>query len=254
MNIRKEEAYQHALCMDLNPHSFSCAVVDVSSKKIIDSFQQKIERFEKEHVASFLDQDFFKFDYNALVLSSGSERNTLIPVDIFNNSGAKEIFKLNYREPFDNIDYNRIPELGIVNIYELPLWIKSLFVIKFPRVKMVHRSSVLLKGIFDQPTFPLKVHLFIEEGSFYMMITHKSKLQYFNHMRADAFSDILYHTLFVLEQKMLNPAEAEFHIYGQSEGWEHAAELAKHTGGKVKIDAAPEKGEQFILAKQLLCV
>src|SRR5687767_5456176 len=201
MAISGALAYQHALCMDLRHDKFTAAVIHKATKKIVDQKVFSEFEFNRAGLDKVLTDDFFKPEFADFVLTAGAIRNTLIPTGIFNVSKPAEIFKLNYTEPIDNLDYNRIPELDIVNIYELPIWVKAAFVIRFPRVKMLHRSSVLLKGIFDQPSFSPKAHLFIEEGSFYLFMTEKNKLQYFNRFDYKALADIVYHVLFVAEQK-----------------------------------------------------
>jgi hypothetical protein len=254
MSVTKEEAYQHALCMDLTTDKLRCAFVHTSTKKITSSLQFDLHDFSREGIQDFLKEDYFSFDYSTISVSAGSRRNTLMPFDLFNHSKAEDIFALNYPKPFDGVDYNRIPELGIVNIYEFPVWMKSLFVIRFPRIKLLHRSTVLLKAVFDQPTFSGKVHLLIEKEQFYMIIVHKSKLLYFNRFDIKAFSDLVYHLHFVLEQKELDTSDFDFRLYGVNEDWEHLKEFTSLCPGKVKLDKAPESSSDLILAKQLLCV
>ncbi|MBK6525611.1 MAG: DUF3822 family protein [Crocinitomicaceae bacterium] len=240
--------------MDLKPGQLNLALVHKADKKIVD-FQRFTDfDFTRDGVDRITSNEIFKAEYADFILTAGSVRNTLVPTGIFNNSKPLDIFKLNYTAPHENLDYNRIPELDIVNIYELPIWVKSAFVIKFPRVKMYHRSSVLLKGIFDQPVFYPKVHLFIEDSSFYMFITEKSKLIFFNRFDYKNLADIVYHTLFVLEQKMLEQDKLSVQLYGVAPGWNHLNEFKSFFKCEVNVPDTPEKGEHFILAKQLLCV
>ncbi|MBI3133357.1 MAG: DUF3822 family protein [Bacteroidetes bacterium] len=247
-------AYQHALCMDLRHDKFVAAALHKSTKKIADQKVFPVTEFNRAGLDKILSDDFFKPEFADFVLTAGAIRNTLIPTGIFNVSKPAEIFKLNYTEPVDNLDYNRIPELDIVNIYELPLWVKSAFVIKFPRVKILHRSSVLLKGIFDQPTFSPKAHLFIEESSFYLFMTEKNKLQYFNRFDYKSLADIVYHVLFVAEQKGIQQENLNLQLYGIPATWGPLNEFRSFFKNTPNLSDEIEKGEYFMLAKQLLCV
>ena len=210
--------------------------------------------FNRNELGEILNEDIFNLDYKSMSLTVSSNRQTLVPISIFNNSKPKEIFGLNHQAPFDNIDYNRIPELGIASIYELPLWIKSVFVMKMPRVKILHTSTTLLKGIFNQPVFPGKIHIFWQENSFYLTITSRSKLQYFNLFQSNETSDLVYHLLFVLEQKELNLEDLKLHIYGVDSDWEKLKEISELLNHKVEISIDIEKSLNFILTNQLLCV
>lgn len=253
MVINKENAYLHVLCMDLTEACFRVSILNKSSKLIVFSASFLLLKFDKEEVAAVLNQDYFKFDYDSFVLSAGTVRNTLVPVDLFAYSKPEEIFKLNFADPVDNLDYNRIPELGIVNIYELPFWIKSLFVVRMPRVKIVHRSTVLLKGIFDQDSYFGKIHLLIEEEQFYLLLTKQSKLVCFNRFDYKELADIIYYVLFVLEQKELAQKDFEMNLYGVPADWKEFTEFKSFFSSKIILDSIPEKGALFLLAKQILC-
>lgn len=254
MSIRKEDAYQHVLCMDIRKDGLKYGIYKKSSGALYKYQEINFQAFERDHITSLLTDEELKYDYDSFVLTGGGERNTLIPVDLFNHSKADEIFRLNYAEPIDNLDYNRIPELGIVNIYELPLWIKSLFVIKFPRVKIVHPSTVILKGIFKQPTFSPKIHVYLEKGSFYLLITAKGKLQYYNRFDQAAVADMVYHILFVLEQKEMDQKKMDVMVYGVPQNWEHRDEFQGFFANPIKISDKREQAEHFVLSNQLLCV
>ncbi|MGB1104789.1 MAG: DUF3822 family protein [Crocinitomicaceae bacterium] len=254
MSYTKDDAFRHVLSMDLHTDAFRYAILDPAAKKVIKSGHHEIPSFSKDKIQPFLDDPIFQYEFQNYSLAAGGSRNTLIPTDLFSHTAPKDVFKLNYPLPHDNLDYNRIPELGIVNIYELPLWIKSLFVIKFPRVKITHRSTVLLKGIFDQPVFSPKIHLLVENDQFYYIITNRSKLIYYNRFDYKELSDIVYYLLFVLEQKELELKDFEIKVYGQSTTWDQKSAFEDLIKTTITLSPLVEKGELFLLSKQLLCV
>ena len=254
MSIRKEDSYQHALCMDLQVDKLRYAVVSKDTKEIVHHNTIELENYDRDSIEALMLDEELKYDYGSYIATGGGKRNTLMPVDLFNHSKADEIFKLNYSDPIDNLDYNRIPELGIVNIYEIPLWIKSMFVIKFPRVKLVHPTTVLLKGVFDADSWREKVHIYIETESLYMLITSKNKLTYFNRFDFTNLADLVYHVLFVLEQKEIDASKADVALYGIDKDWEKLQEFQEFFKHPVKVSEDTEMSDQFILAKQLLCV
>jgi Protein of unknown function (DUF3822) len=254
MSIRKEAAYEHILCMDLQSDGLRYAVINKSSKKIIQSTKIEFDQFDRDTLKPLLVAEELSYDYSSFVVTAAGKRNTLVPVEIFNHSKAVEIFKLNYPEPIDNLDYNRIPELGIVNVYELPVWMKSLFVIKFPRVKIVHPVTVLLKGVLNQNAWGEKVHIYIEADSFYLLITAKNKLKFFNRFDQTNTADMVYHILSVLKQKEIDQGKVETIFYGVSANWDQKQEFQEFFKNPIKIFEDTEMSDQFILAKQLLCV
>ncbi len=254
MNLSKDLAYQHALCMELKPDRFKYAVLNRDTKKIVEYKEVEINAFDRASVEEILSAAYFKYDFGAYCLVAGLSRNTLVPNDIFVNSTAKDIFGLNYSAPYEDLDHNRIPEMGIINIYELPLWIKSLFVIKFPRIRIVHPSTIVLKGVFDQPNFHPKIHLYIDDNEFYYILTEENKLKYYNRFDYKEMADIIYHLLFVLEQKEYAQDDMGLYLYGVNDKWELTPEFQKYFKKRIKISNNQESAENFMLAKQLLCV
>jgi hypothetical protein len=254
MGFDTNDAINHALCMDLSKDVFQYAVFHLPTKKIVFHEKHDLKEFTRDALDKLMQSPLFKADFTHFILSTGSERNTLLPVDIFAYTSPKDTFKLNFSEPHENLDYNRIPELGIVNIYELPLWIKSQFVIKIPRIKIIHRATVLLKGIFDQDTFYPKVHLWIDQDHFYMMITDRNKLAFFNRFDYTEIADLIYHVLFVLDQKELNMDKLEMCLYGVDESWVKEQNLSEFFVFKLNVHEEEEQGKDFILGKQFLCV
>ena len=119
---------------------------------------------------------------------------------------------------------------------------------------MIHPVTVLLKGVFSNPTFSPKIHICVYGKSFYLLITGKSKLQYFNRFDFTNIADMVYHILFVLEQKEMDQTKMDTHIYGVEEKWENLTELQSFFANKIKVSNQKEAAEHFILSKQLLCV
>lgn len=254
MNYRKEEAYKHALCMDLTADKFRFSILDANSK--VELYQEVISLgdFTKEVLKVHLNHVLFDLEFGSYTLSAGTERNTLIPSSLFNFADLADIFKLNYPMPHEDLDYNRIAELSIVNIYEMPLWIKSLFVVRFPRIKIVHRSTVLLKGVFDQAIFKPKINLFVEDSQFYMLITERSKLLFYNRFDYKTIADLVYYVLFVLEQKELDVKLFDFNLFGVDQAWCDETKIQDFFEKKIQLPINHSLAKNFILTKQLLCV
>ena len=254
MAFNQSEAYKHALCMELQNDEFRFLIIDINTKKSVMEKSFTLLLFNKVELNTILEDEIFKLDFKSISLSIASNRHTLVPFSIFNNSKPKDVFALNHQAPYDNIDYNRIAELGIVTLFELPIWIKSVFVLKTPRIKLVHTSTVLLKGIFKTAIHKPKVHIHWQSDSFYLVISSKGKLQYFNLFQGNDINDLVYHLLFVLEQKELNIKDMGVHFYGVSSDWKELEKISKFLNHKIEVASEKEKAKDFILTNQLLCV
>jgi hypothetical protein len=158
----------------------------------------------KEQLNEFLVESGLKeLEYDEYVVSWSSFRSTLIPANVFGESKPAQLFKLCYGSDISTseIDYNRIPEQGIVNLYEIPLWVKSFFVIKYPRSIIQHEGSHLIRGIFAEPSFKLRSTIIVYQNYFLLSIVKENKLHFYSMFEFQTSDDIVYHLMFTLQQK-----------------------------------------------------
>ena len=166
-----------------------------------DAKKERLKDFVQSH-------EYLNNDFDEVTLSWSTGRTTLVPNNIFAESGDKELFNLCFSKNDDHgeIDYNRIAEISVVNLYQIPLWVKSYFVVKYPRVVLQHEGSHLVREIL-QNAFNLKIILSIKDDSFLLIIAERNELQFYNSFEFQSVEDVLYHLVFVLQQKELTNKE-----------------------------------------------
>ena len=248
------DAFNHILAMDVNQDRLVVAAVHKEKKSITSSEVYDLDAFDRESMQKFLSEPIFKVEFDGYCLTVGGFRNTVVPVDIFNHSKAKEIFELNFPSPHEDVDYTRIAELGLVNVHEMPIWIKSAFIFKLPRTKIVHRSTAFLKGVFNGDTFFPQIHINLSGDKFDMVYADKRKLRFINAFNFGALSDVVYHTMHFIEQQNIEQKNLSIHLYGVKPDWESLSEFESYFSAKIKLGKSIEDSEHFILKSQLLCV
>ena len=146
---------------------------------------------------------FLKDDFDETTLSWSHRNSTLVPNTIFSESSPAEIFKLCFGETasHDDIDYNRISELSVVNVFEIPVWVKSFFVIKFPRIVLQHEGTHIIRKSLDSNAFRLKASIAVYNDHCFLAITKHNELHFYSYFDVQTAEDLVYHTLFVLQQK-----------------------------------------------------
>lgn len=228
--------------------------------KVIDSFTVELSASEAES-RQILD-DFFK-EHSALSnyeddisLSWSSLRSTLVPGNIFSESSPEEIYRLCYGETTQSeVDYNRIAEHGIVHVYDIPLWIKRYFVLRFPRIVIQHEGTHALRKVM-QNAFYLKALLIIHEDHFRLSIVKHNQLEYYGSFGIQSWEDVLYYLLFTLQQKELTGAEGSIELAPAVDASsELLVDLEKNIAriddlSKMKIVTMSD----FLAESQLLCV
>ena len=162
--------------------------------------QKKKELHDYFESTSFLNEDF-----DEVTLAWSTKKSTLVPNNIFSESDPISIFELCYgkQESNDSIDYNRISELSIINIFEIPIWIKRFFVVKFPRIVIQHEGTHVLRSVMHQDTFRAKATVVLHKNYFQLTIVKHNNLEFYSFFDYQTHEDVLYHLLFTLQQKEL---------------------------------------------------
>lgn len=193
------------LSIELSEAAVRFSVLENDAIKVYDCiFSDKKDYRYKEQLDDFLTESGLKsHEFDETTVSWSSKRTSLIPANIFGESKPDSIFKLCFGDdvPTNHIDYNRIPEHGLVNIYEIPLWVKSFFVIRYPRSIIQHEGSHLIRGIFAENAFKLKASLVVYDAFVLIAIVKENKLEFYSVFDYIENEDIIYHTMFTLQQK-----------------------------------------------------
>jgi hypothetical protein len=208
------------------------------------------EAFEKEA--------FLKADFDEITVSWSSKKSTVVPNNVFAESDHSSIFQLCFGKDTasTDIDYNRISELSIVNVFEIPIWLKSYFVIKFPRVIIQHAGTHLLRKIMDANAFKLKATLVVYHDFFQITLVKHTNLEFYSFFDIESAEDIIYHLMFTLQQKEMTTEKGTIELVpgigcGESTLSSVADGLARIkdlSGFKVNIE------EHLVAKAQQLCV
>lgn len=222
-------------------------------------FADKKDYRYKEQLDEFIVQSGLKNqEHDEHTVSWASQRATLIPSNVFGESNPESIFRLCFGSvvPASDIDYNRLPEVGIVNVFEIPMWVKSYFVVRHPRAVIQHESSMVLRSLFTQSPFKTKVILVAYDKYFVLSIAGQGKLLFYSVFDHQNSEDILYNLMFTLQQKELLENEGEL-IWCDGPGVK--AELfdsfSEHKKRVKNLDhLVVKKDPNYILNSHKLCV
>jgi hypothetical protein len=167
-------------------------------------FEQESTSHKKEVLANhFLETAFLTEEFDEITLSWSHKRSTLVPNLIFEDSSPTDIFELCYGKDslkYD-LDYNRVSELSVINIYEIPLWIKYYFVIKFPRIVIQHEGSHIIRQNLCGNSEKLKATVVLYNDYFHLTIVKDTSLTFYSSFDYQNHEDVIYHLMFTLQQK-----------------------------------------------------
>jgi hypothetical protein len=249
------------LAIELSENAVNFASIEDGVVISIDkfTFKDKIDyRYKEQLNQIFIEKGYSEKSYDEYSLSWYSICSTLLPNNVFAEVKPDELLRLCYSGeiPQDNVDYNRIPELAVVNVYTIPLWVKSFFVVKFPRIVIQHEGSHLLHGIFSGYISKLNISIVIHELSFNLVITNGEGLQFYSQFDFQMIDDLVYHLVYTLQQKnLLNQAGNLTVCSGVGSTDEQAVELKQKLESLKDLKLFKiEINSHLLLNFQTLCV
>lgn len=221
-------------------------------------FKDRNEHRYREQLNEFLNTSGIRDrDHDEHTISWSGFQTSLVPANVFAESNVRDIFKLCFGSeiPPGDVDYNRLPELSMVNVFQLPVWVKSFFVMSYPRSIIQHEGTMLLRSFTHNTPVKLKILIVPYKRHFTLLMADAGKLQFYSQFDYTNMDDILYNLLFVLQQKDLIEKSGEL-IWSSGVGCEVAFEELKAKASAISNlkPLALREDTDFILNSHKLCV
>lgn len=249
------------LTIHISRTSVHVAEVLRSNREIIrsehTSLHESTPHGYKEKLQDFITKYGFDKEYEEVTAAWSSANYALIPLRVFNDSNAKSIHALLFGDKVkeQTVDFNRLMELNMVNVFEVPDWVKSFFVMRYPRITIKHEHGLFLRALFQHSTFDRALHVSLCDDYMNISIVYHNELIFSNSFHYQTADDVLYYTLFSLEQKGLQNEKVKLSGYFVNEKQAETLNRYKELLGKV-ASASSLEVQPFAnsLTLQPLCV
>mgnify|MGYP000158875714 CR=1 FL=1 len=224
-----------------------------------ETYQGKTDQDRKEAVRKLIDaHSQLSDDFENVTLAWSHEQSSLVPAAVFSETTPKDIFKLCFGSAIDssNVDHNRIFELSVVNVYAIPHWVKSLFVIKYPQIIMQHAGTHQIRKALHADAFYTKATLVLNKDYFRITLVKHNKLEFYSSFEYQSAEDIIYHLNFVLQQKELLGEKGMIEMGTNGSVDRKIIDEAIEGLGKIQHlqKMKTEYSEAYLTNSQLLCV
>jgi len=224
-----------------------------------EAYQGKSDQDRKDAVRKILDQHHqLSGEFDNVTLAWSHAQSSLVPAAVFSETTPKEIFKLCFGSAADtsNVDHNRIFELSVVNVYAIPDWVKSLFVMKYPQIIMQHAGTHQIRKVLHADAFYTKATIVLNADYFRLTLVKHNKLEFYSSFDFQTAEDVIYHLNFVLQQKELLEEKGMIEI--GSNGSVDAKMAEDIISGLEKIqhlkNMKKSYDDAYLTKSQLLCV
>lgn len=181
----------------------------------------------------------------------------LVPNSLFAASTPETLLQFTAHKTISksDTDYNRLPEWTSVIIYQLPMWVKSVLIIKAPRIVIQHEIAHILRHLTSGSLIPLRSHLVMHEEQFSIVVRKDGNIAHTSIQDYQTEEDIVYHLATVFTQLKID-SKNELFIHGTGEQIEsiqkrlesHLKKINLFEQTKVEIQASTH------LQYQTLCV
>jgi len=177
------------------------------------TFVEQNDALYKSQLEEFWNSTGWKStDFAEVSLSWSEKQTTLVPTNVFNESDKNAIFSLSFGSPQGEVDYNRIAVPHVVNVYAIPFWVKSFFVIRFPRIVIQHEGTYLLRGLYAQARKEYKSQLVVHQNHFLLACTKGDDLVFYSSFEWLNERDIVYYYSFFLQQQHILPTKHQLDL------------------------------------------
>lgn len=211
----------------------------------------------KEQLTSFFQENDFSRNYKDVTIAWATDAAFFSPVKLFQESDINVLGKLMFGEAIDRkeLDFNRMSEIDIVSIYQIPVWVKSFFIRKYPYASIKHEQTMMHRALFQGKTYDRKVVFRLFDDYFGLSVISQNKMIFSNNYNYSSTSDIIYYFNFALTQLDAQKGGGEIEILTVANHEEKAKEvvdtLLKH---KLLKEYTVEFSSNSLLKLQLLCV
>ena len=212
------------IVFELSANSFG--VYELKLDNVVDikgvvTFHSDNEKEQKEQITTLLNElSLGSYDFYSLAWISS--QTVFVPSAVHKASDLSTIFStcFNKEATLSNLDYNSIGEIGVVNVFEVPLWVKSFFVIKYPRIIIQHAFSNVLRQSIEKSKSGLELTVILYQSYFLLEVINDSKFLFANTFEYSNCDDLLYFIAFTIQQSGIHSLRGKLFFHFSQEAQE----------------------------------
>lgn len=198
------------------PASFQYAILDTEKNMFVGLADYRLPKNTEnswQYTARlnriFSSDPFLQKKYPAVIFGINSPYHILVPAELYDAGKATSLLELHFRLPENIIAAtDRLEEVGAYHVFGNEDVIQGFIRDKAADSLIVHRSTALIKAVnllHRQLNDPVSVYLNLNENQLDIVFFRNGKLEFFNSFPYREKEDILYFTLYTLEQLDLRP-------------------------------------------------
>ncbi len=223
--LDKEASRKYRLSIQLSLDGFSFCILDTDRNKFSGieaySFQEVSTSLVISNIITELIQksDWLKLPFQETRIIFETEKSTLIPAPLFEDEHAADYLRFNHNPDFgDKIIFDRLSNLGAVNVFSIPENILLTLGRFFPGVTVHHFASYLIENLLilnKNSDEGFVIFAYLRSTSIDLLVLDGRNLIFSNSFNYKAKEDCVYFLIYVMEQLNLNPEKTGVTFFGE---------------------------------------
>ena len=224
-----DQLMHYHLILSVAANEFTICVIDTLSKRCLLGEKHSFELGNSTENLTLIcdriieDHHLLKARFwKKITVAYASQNFTLIPNDLIEDENLSK-----YLELHGSLDLNmeavkryNHKNLSASNIFSIPKTLQSFFSELYgDKVTYVHQTSSFIEGILAYQNISTENKLFInyEHSTLTIIVLKAGKLEYCNQFKATKDEDLVYYTMFVMNELYLNPETTLLTLWGDME-------------------------------------
>jgi hypothetical protein len=238
--LEKEQGFdlntpsKFCLSVEMGNNYFSYAVFDPVLRflklvgKVVFEFNDKKDPYSSLFSELLLKTDVIKPGFHSVYITWNQPGATLVPLAFYSESNKEKLLSFNHSLSQNNkIITDEVRANGIKVIYAIPDPIKSFFDTYLSNHRLKHIATTLLENQLLLNSKPNQniVLINVNNSNFNLLMTNKDGLRFFNTFDFQNTEDVIYYTLFAMEQNKFDVTQDRVVLAGEIEAGSGAHQL-----------------------------
>ncbi len=204
---------QYHLSVEIGLKYFSYCIINIS-KNNIELFNNFIINDNNNIINNINKEEILKLDFASSSVAFTNFPCTLVPNEFFIEEESKRNLELT-TEIHDIVKYDKLTEIDTHLLYTIPSVISDIAFTFFPNAKQKSQQGILIEQFSKFDNKDDNAYLYLSENTLNITAFKNKKLILNNAFSIYSKEDILYFTLFVLEQLKIDANSVNVTLYGE---------------------------------------
>ena len=198
------------LSVEISHQTISYCIIDTNKRRCKLLFSSK---YDNNNLVEFINGDkYLSQDFQSISVSIVNFPNTLVPIRIYNEKDKNDLFSLNHE--LDDVILDDNIKNEIKNLYAVPESLNNTLNNLFPNAKIRSQSSILINNFLNHQNNKEYLYLYVKDNFVNIILTKNDELIFQNKFSYQTKEDLLFYTLFCIQELNLSNEEIKTDVYG----------------------------------------